>query len=58
MPGGGCHRVGPGQITDDSELALSLGWALCDTRPPTLPLELIARKYAEWLESGPFDVGK
>ena len=24
MPGGGTHRVGPGQFTDDSELALCL----------------------------------
>lgn len=24
MPGGGVHRLGPGQITDDSELAICL----------------------------------
>lgn len=24
MPGGGCHKVAPGQVTDDSELAQCL----------------------------------
>lgn len=28
MPGGGPHKVGPGQITDDSEMAMSLLWGL------------------------------
>lgn len=30
MPGGGPHEVGPGQITDDSELAMCLLWGLVD----------------------------
>lgn len=30
MHGGGPHGVGPGQITDDSEMALSLMWALIE----------------------------
>jgi len=28
MPGGGPHSVGPGQITDDSEMAMALLHAL------------------------------
>lgn len=28
MPGGGPHKVGPGQITDDSEMAMAMLWAL------------------------------
>ena len=28
MPGGGCWSVGPGQVTDDSELAMCLMWGL------------------------------
>lgn len=28
MPGGGPFRLNPGQITDDSELAMSLLWGL------------------------------
>ncbi|CAI7820838.1 unnamed protein product [Closterium sp. NIES-53] len=38
MPGGGVFRVGPGQITDDSELALCLARALVAARaPPAAP---------------------
>ena len=28
MPGGGPHKVGPGQITDDSEMAMAMLWGL------------------------------
>lgn len=52
--GGGPFRLLPGQVTDDSELALALartlvarGWDL-DAR---------AEAYVAWLDSGPFDVG-
>ena len=31
MPGGGPFNCGPGQITDDSELAMCLMWALIDS---------------------------
>ena len=31
MPGGGTHRVGPGQVTDDSELAMHLMLGLIDS---------------------------
>lgn len=58
MPGGGVLKVGPGQITDDSELALALAHALCDGNPSSgLPLDKIARNYCDWLHSNPFDVG-
>ncbi|KAH7306406.1 hypothetical protein KP509_22G009900 [Ceratopteris richardii] len=58
MPGGGALRVGPGQITDDSELAISLSRALSFKDPRLgLPVDAIARSYAEWLQSNPFDVG-
>ena len=55
MPGGGDLQVAPGQITDDGELTLSLARALaeCDK----FDLETIARHYAEWVESRPFDMG-
>jgi ADP-ribosyl-[dinitrogen reductase] hydrolase len=54
MPGGGVLHVGPGQVTDDSELAMSLHMALQSTE---FPLDLIAQKYGEWYDSGPFDIG-
>lgn len=28
MPGGGPHFVGPGQVTDDSELATCMMWGI------------------------------
>ena len=31
MPGGGPFEVGAGQITDDSELAMCLMWALVES---------------------------
>ena len=55
MPGGGCWGVAPGQITDDSELALCLARALAEGSPN--PLETTARWYRRWYDSPPFDIG-
>ena len=30
MPGGGPHKVAPGQVTEDSELAMCLMWGLIE----------------------------
>lgn len=58
MPGGGVMRVGPGQFTDDSELAISLASALADRRPAAgFPLTKVAEKYHVWYKSHPFDIG-
>lgn len=58
MPGGGAHRVGRGQITDDSELALSLARGLVGHDPALgFPVEAVAIKYTEWRKSKPFDIG-
>lgn len=53
-PGGGAHRVGKAQITDDSELTLALWRALNseEERP-----QAMMRAYAEWMYSVPFDIG-
>ena len=56
MSGGGFFRLAPGQITDDGELALSLADALSRSR--SFDIETIARSYARWVESGPFDMGR
>ncbi|KAG6582786.1 ADP-ribosylglycohydrolase family protein [Phytophthora cinnamomi] len=59
MPGGGVFGVGKGQITDDSELALSLAHGLLGHRPSDgFPLESVARRYAAWCDSKPFDIGR
>ncbi len=55
MPGGGVWRVAPGQITDDGELTMCLLRALAAA--PTFELEIIAREYAEWVRSNPYDIG-
>jgi ADP-ribosylglycohydrolase len=55
MSGGGFFRLAPGQITDDGELALSLADALAQSR--TFDIETIARSYARWVDSDPFDMG-
>lgn len=60
MPGGGVHRVGPGQITDDGELTLTLLRSLnetADQEEAAQHAEMI-RGYAAWYESIPFDIGR
>ncbi|KAG2453926.1 hypothetical protein HYH02_002129 [Chlamydomonas schloesseri] len=58
MPGGGVWGVGPGQITDDSELALALASGLSQGEPTEgFPAEHVAQSYGAWLNSHPFDVG-
>ncbi len=57
MPGGGVWNVGPGQVTDDSEMALCLLRGLEQAAAPSLPEEAIARAYADWYITGPFDIG-
>ena len=67
MPGGGYWRIASGQITDDTELALSLAHALVEAATPIpadghvehggLPSSCIARWYSKWMSSPPFDCG-
>ena len=64
MPGGGPHGVAPGQITDDSELAMCMLWGLVDGNKnskettPEVNLDSIAERYRQWIQSQPFDIGK
>jgi ADP-ribosyl-[dinitrogen reductase] hydrolase len=59
MPGGGVMRVGPGQITDDGELTLTLWQSLnsFDTSD-VIPILTLMKGYAKWYESCPFDIGR
>lgn len=54
------HSVGPGQVTDDSELALCLARGLRSGPPPTFPAAAVADQYVSWTEGppGPFDIGE
>ena len=56
MPGGGPWKLDPGQLTDDSELALSQAYGLIDGKGK-FSLESIARYYSKWFNSPPFDQG-
>lgn len=56
LPGGGVHKVGPGQITDDGELTCSLMQGLIKGNG-SLNLNKIAESYSEWFLSKPFDIG-
>lgn len=55
MTGGGPHRILPGQVTDDSELALALARSI--VKEGQFDVEAVARAYAAWKDSGPFDCG-
>jgi ADP-ribosyl-[dinitrogen reductase] hydrolase len=46
----------PGQPTDDSEMALALARSLIARG--TFDAEAVRAAYLEWMDSGPFDVGK
>lgn len=53
--GGGPFNLAPGQVTDDSELALVLLESLA--RNGTYNREDVVKGYKSWLESDPFDIG-
>jgi ADP-ribosylglycohydrolase len=59
MPGGGWLQVGPGQITDDGELTLTL-WNCLKHHDPSddFPFDNILQGYAAWYDSCPFDIGQ
>lgn len=60
MPGGGPHHVGPGQITDDGELTLTLWKSLSLCSPQSTMDEItvsLMKGYANWYGSIPFDIG-
>jgi ADP-ribosyl-[dinitrogen reductase] hydrolase len=58
MPGGGALKVGAGQLTDDSELAISLMSNLVlHTPEESFPADTVALSYIAWFQSRPFDIG-
>ena len=56
MNGGGCWGLAPGQLTDDSELAMCQMRGLIDGKG-TLNTACIAGYYGKWCQEGPFDIG-
>jgi ADP-ribosyl-[dinitrogen reductase] hydrolase len=55
ITGGGWLRLKPGQVTDDTEMALALGRSLI--RCAGLELADLCDEFAAWLKTGPVDVG-
>jgi ADP-ribosyl-[dinitrogen reductase] hydrolase len=53
--GGGWLRLKPGQVTDDTEMALALGQAMIDGGGWSL--QAVADSFAAWLRGKPVDVG-
>jgi ADP-ribosyl-[dinitrogen reductase] hydrolase len=53
--GGGPFRVLPGQVTDDTELALALARSIIEHGG--YDADRVAYAYLAWYRSGPFDVG-
>jgi ADP-ribosyl-[dinitrogen reductase] hydrolase len=59
MPGGGNLKVGPGQITDDGELTLTLWQSLNSFETSeVIPILTIMKGYKDWYDSFPFDIGQ
>lgn len=57
MPGGGPFNLNPGQVTDDSELAMCLMTGLVNMEPNIMDIEQVCKYYKAWIQSGPFDIG-
>lgn len=55
MIGGGWLRLKPGQVTDDTEMALCIARAVVKNQ--SWSREAIAREFASWLKSRPVDCG-
>lgn len=55
MIGGGWLHLAPGQVTDDTEMALALGRSLA--RKGTFDLPDVCEEFATWLRGGPVDIG-
>lgn len=55
IAGGGWLRLKPGQVTDDTEMALCIGRAIIKNQ--AWSLEAVADNFAAWLKSRPVDCG-
>lgn len=54
--GGGWLRLRPGQVTDDTTMALALGEAILASRGRVVP-EACARAFDAWMRTKPVDIG-
>ena len=65
MNGGGPFDLAPGQVTDDSEMAMCVLWGIRESNNQRQTEETrcifdrdrVADYYSKWLRSPPFDIG-
>lgn len=55
MTGGGPFNLAPGEVTDDTQMAIALAESLLEHG--RFDAVAVAAKYAQWLSAGPKDVG-
>jgi len=55
MLGGGWLHLDPGEVTDDTQMALCVARAIVAN--PENPVEAIQKNFIEWFKAGPADVG-
>ena len=55
MVGGGWLSLVPGEITDDTQMTLCVAEGIVEA--PEAPVEAVGRRFIEWADSGPKDVG-
>ena len=53
--GGGWLHLKPGQVTDDTEMSLTLGRSILDSQG--VVAESIAQAFSDWMRSKPVDIG-
>lgn len=57
MPGGGYWCLNPGEVTDDTAMALSLSRGLIAMQNNSFEQQIAANHYLKWKNSNPVDIG-
>lgn len=55
MKGGGWLGLHPGEVTDDTQMTLCVAEGIVEN--PAAPIEAVGRRFIEWADSGPKDIG-
>ncbi len=55
MIGGGWLNLAPGEITDDTQMTLCVAEGIVES--PDDPIEAIGRRFIQWAQGGPKDIG-
>lgn len=55
MVGGGWLSLAPGEVTDDTQMTLCVAEGIVES--PAAPIEAIGRRFIEWANGGPKDIG-